>query len=97
MKEEDLRSQINELIKDEIQEVINDYVEEKEKEVFRMESTGLGFVNAEEDDDELKVKVSSREIDKIIKEYKKIKKSQRSNLAQIKKMGLVDKNGKSLS
>ena len=96
MKEEDLRSQINELIKDEIQEVINDYVEEKEKEVFRMESTGLGFVNAEEDD-ELKVKVSSREIDKIIKEYKKIKKSQRSNLAHIKKMGLVDKNGKSLS
>lgn len=96
MKDENLRSQINELIKDEIQEVINDYVEEKEKEVFRMESTGLGFVNTE-DDDELKVKVSSREIDKIIKEYKKIKKSQRSNLAQIKKMGLVDKNGKSLS
>ena len=96
MKEEDLRSQINELIKGEIQEVINDYVDEKEKEVFRMESTGLGFVNVEEDD-ELKVKVSSREIDKIIKEYKKIKKRQRSNLAQIKKMGLMDKNGKSLS
>ncbi len=36
------------------------------------------------------------QIDKLIKEYKKIKKRQRSNLSQIKKLGLVDKHGKSL-
>ena len=34
------------------------------------------------------------EIDKIIKEYKKLKKKERSNLSQVKKMGLVDKDGK---
>lgn len=95
MNEDELKNQIDSLIRGEIQEVINDYVDEKEKEVFRMEDTGLGFVNAEEDD-KLKVKISSREIDKIIKKYKKIKKSQRSNLSQVKKMGLVDKNGKPL-
>ena len=95
MNEDELKNQIDSLIRGEIQEVINDYVDEKEKEVFRMEDTGLGFVNAEEDD-KLKVTISSREIDKIIKKYKKIKKSQRSNLSQVKKMGLVDKNGKPL-
>ena len=36
------------------------------------------------------------EIDKIIKEYKKIKKQERSNLSQVKKMGLTDKDGKPL-
>ena len=35
-------------------------------------------------------------MDKLIKEYKNIKKRQRSNLNQIKKLGLVDKHGKSL-
>ena len=30
---------------------------------------------------------------KIIKEYKKLKKKERSNLSQVKKMGLTDKDG----
>ena len=50
-----------------------------------------------ENEDELKVSVSQQEIDKIIKEYKKIKKNERSNFSQIKKLGLVDKNGNPLN
>ena len=92
MNEEDLKEQINSLIRDEIQDVINDYVDSVEE----TKKAGLGFVSAD-DDKELKVKVSQREIDKIIKEYKKMKKGERSNLSQIKKLGLVDKNGKPLS
>ena len=92
MNEEDLREQINSLIRDEIQENINDYVDSVEE----TKKAGLGFVSAD-DDKELKVKVSQREIDKIIKEYKKMKKGERSNLSQIKKLGLVDKNGNPLS
>ena len=89
MNEEQIKNQINELIKDEIQEVINDYVDAKES----TQESGLGFVQTEE---ELKVKVSKNEIDKIIKEYKKIKKSQRSNLSQVRKLGLLDKHGRPL-
>ena len=91
MNEEDLREQINSLIRDEIQENINDYVDSVEE----TKKAGLGFVSAD-DDKELKVKVSQREIDKIIKEYKKMKKGERSNLSQIKKLGLVDKHGNQL-
>ncbi len=65
--------------------VINDYVEDKETQVFSMEETGLGFVEKEEDD-ELKVNISNQEVEKLIKEYKKIKKGQKSNLGQIRKM-----------
>ena len=90
MNEEDLKEQINSLIRDEIQEVINDYVDDQEY----TKKSGLGFV---ENEDELKVSISQQEIDKIIKEYKKIKKSERSNLSQIKKLGLVDKNGNPLN
>lgn len=85
MKDEELREQINSLIRGEIQEVINDYVDEKESQVFSMEQTGLGFVE-KEDEKELKVNISNNEIDKLIKEYKKIKKGQKSNLGQIRKM-----------
>jgi len=85
MKDEELREQINSLIRGEIQEVINDYVDEKESQVFSMEQTGLGFVE-KEDEKELKVNISNDEIDKLIKEYKKIKKGQKSNLGQIRKM-----------
>ena len=92
MNEEDLREQINSLIRDEIQENINDYVDS----VQETKKAGLGFVSAD-DDKELKVKVSQREIDKIIKEYKKMKKGEKSNLSQIKKLGLVDKNGNPLN
>ena len=91
MNDDILRDQINELIRDEIQEVINDYVDEKEEG----KKSGLGFVSTDEEK-ELKVKVSQQEIDKIIKEYKKLKKGQRSNISHIKKLGLVDKHGRPL-
>ena len=84
MKEEQLRAQINALIRDEIQEGINDYIDSKEES----EKTGLGFVQSE--DEQLKVNVSNSEVDRLIKEYKKIKKRQKSNLNQIR---LLDKFG----
>ena len=84
MKDEELRAQINALIKDEIQEGINDYIDNKEES----EKTGLGFVQSE--DEQLKVNVSNQEVDRLIKEYKKIKKRQKSNLNQIR---LLDKFG----
>ena len=84
MKDEELRAQINALIRDEIQEGINDYIDNKEES----EKSGLGFVDNK--DEELKVNVSNAEVDKLIKEYKKIKKRQKSNLNQIR---LLDKFG----
>ena len=84
MKDDQLRAQINALIRDEIQEGINDYIDTKEES----EKTGLGFVDNKDED--LKVNISSAEVDKLIKEYKKIKKRQKSNLNQIK---LLDKFG----
>ena len=84
MKDEELRAQINELIKGEIQEGINDYIDSKEES----EKTGLGFVQSE--DEQLKVNVSNKEVDRLIKEYKKIKKRQKSNLNQIR---LLEKFG----
>ncbi len=89
MNDKEIENQINELIRDEIQEIINDYVDDKEQ----VESSGLGFV---ESDDNLKVNISTDEVQKLIKEYKKIKKNEKSNLSQIKKLGLVDKHGKPL-
>ena len=91
MNEEDLKEQINSLIRDEIQDVINDYVDEKEEQ----SQGGLGCVRTDEEK-QLKVSVSQKEIDKIIKEYKRIKKEERSNLTHIKKLGLVDKHGNPL-
>ena len=84
MKDEELRAQINELIKGEIQEGINDYIDSKEES----EKTGLGFVQSE--DEQLKGNVSNKEVDRLIKEYKKIKKRQKSNLNQVR---LLDKFG----
>ena len=84
MKEEQLRAQINALIRDEIQEGINDYIDTKEES----EKSGLGFVDNK--DEELKVNIYNAEVDKLIKEYKKIKKRQKSNLNQIR---LLDKFG----
>lgn len=91
MNDDDIKEQINALIRDEIQDTINDYVEAKEV----VEESGLGFVE-KEDEKELKVSISQKQIDNILKEYKKIKKGQRSNLTHIKKLGLVDKNGRPL-
>ena len=84
MKDEELRAQINELIKGEIQEGSNDYIDTKEES----EKTGLGFVQSE--DEQLKVNISNAEVDRLIKEYKKIKKRQKSNLNQVR---LLDKFG----
>tara|TARA_B100000902_G_scaffold355222_1_gene367996 strand:+ start:310 stop:594 length:285 start_codon:yes stop_codon:yes gene_type:complete len=94
MNDELLRAQINELIRDEIQEGINDYIDMKD-EVVPSKGFG-GFVNKEEEEEELKVNVSTDEVDRLIKEYKKIKKGQKSNFGQIKKLGLLDKNGRPL-
>ena len=91
MNDEELRNQINQLISDEIQENINDYVDAQEE----TKKAGLGFINKEEDES-LTVSISNKEIDRIIKEYKKIKKGQKSNLSHIKKLGLVDKHGRPL-
>ena len=94
MNEDDiLRKQIDAIIRDEIQEVVNDYVDDgKAGEGLK----GVGFVQ-KEDENELKVNIPQDEIDKLIKEYKKIKKRQKkSNLHQVKKMGLVDKHGREL-
>ena len=77
--EEDLKKAVDILIRQEIQETINDYVDSKDE----TEKSGLGFI----EDDELKLSVSQKEIDKIIKQYKKLKKSERSNLSAIKKLG----------
>ena len=84
MKDEELRAQINALIRDEIQEGINDYIDTKEES----EKSGLGFVDNKDED--LKVNISNAEVDKLIKQYKKIKKRQKSNLNQIR---LLDKFG----
>ena len=61
MKNEDLlRDEINQLIRAEIQEGINDYVDQLEV----VEKGGLGFVGKDEEN-ELKVKVPVSEVDKI--------------------------------
>ena len=92
MKEEQIRNQINDIIEGEIQLGINDYLEEKQE---KEKNQGLGFVTPESQK-ELKVKVYKEEIDKIMKQYKKLKKNQKSNLSQIKRLGLVDKHGRPL-
>ena len=78
---DELRDQINDILEAEIQNGINDYIEKE----------GKGFKGQE-----LKVNVSQDEVDKIIKEYKKLKKKERSNLSEVKKMGLLDKDGNPL-
>ena len=67
---DEIRNQINDIIEGEIQLGINDYLEEKQE---KEKQQGMGFVTSEEAKN-LKVKVSNAEIDKIIKEYKRIKK-----------------------
>ena len=89
---EDLRNQINDIIEGEIQLGINDYLESKQK---KEKDQGMGFVTSEEAK-ELKVKVSKNEIDKIMKQYKKLKKKEKLNISQVKKLGLVDKHGRPL-
>ena len=84
MNDEELRAQIDALIRDEIQEGINDYIDETDKDTEV----------AKEESDELKVKISNDGVDKLIKEYKRIKKSQRSNLGQVR---LLDQHGRRIN
>ena len=93
MNEEQLRNQINDIIEGELQLGINEFLEEKQR---KESDQGLGFVTSEEAK-ELKVKVFKDEVDKIMKQYKKIKKKQKSNISQVKKLGLVDKHGRPLN
>ena len=88
-----LRNQINDIIEGEIQLGINEFLEEKHR---KESDQGLGFVTSEEAK-QLKVKVFKDEVDKIMKQYKKIKKKEKSNISQVKKLGLVDKHGRPLN
>ena len=90
MKDEELKSQINDIIEGEIQNGINDYLEAQEGK----DDSGVGFVSDEAK--ELNVKVYKDQVDELIKEYKRIKKFNKSNLGQVQKMGLVDKHGRPL-
>ena len=90
--EDNLRNQINDIIEGEIQLGINEFLEEKQR---KESDQGLGFVTPESQK-ELKVKVYKEEVDKIMKQYKKIKKKEKSNISQVKKLGLVDKHGRPL-
>ena len=87
MDSKEIRNQINDIIEGEIQNGINDYLESEEGK----KDNGLGFVKG--DAKELNVKVYKDEVDKLIKEYKKIKKAKKSNLGQVK---LLDKHGRTL-
>ena len=89
---DEIRNQINDIIEGEIQLGINDYLEDKQE---KEKQQGMGFVTSEEAK-KLKVKVSNDEIDKILRKYKKIKKKEKSNLSQVKRLGLVDKHGRPL-
>ena len=92
-----LRAQINALIHDEIQEGINDYLDDKEAIKEKSDQTGLGFAGGDDEEGgQLNVKVRLSEVDKILKEYKRIKRQEKSAFGEIKKLGLVDKNGQPL-
>ena len=90
MKDEELKAQISDIIEGEIQNGINDYLKSQEGK----DDSGVGFVSDEAK--ELNVKVYQDQVDKLIKEYKQIKKNKKSNLGQVQKMGLVDKHGRPL-
>ena len=78
----DLRKQIKDIVEADIQIALNDYIEKE----------GAQGVKGQK----LNAKMNQSEVDKIIKEYKRIKKEEKSNLGAVKKMGLVDKNGRAL-
>ena len=78
---DNIRKQINDIIEADIQIGINDYIAKE----------GAG-----EKGQKLNAKISKSEVDKIIKEYKRLQKAKKSNLGEVKKLGLVDKNGNPL-
>ena len=85
---DELRDQVNAIIRDEIQEGINEYLEQTE----RSASEGFGITKHGKDE-KLKVNIPIDEVDKLIKKYKKIKKREKSNLNQVK---LLDRHGNPL-
>ena len=85
---DELRDQVNAIIRDEIQEGINEYLEQTE----RSASEGFGITKHGKDE-KLKVNIPIDEVDKLIKKYKKIKKREKSNLNQVR---LLDRHGKPL-
>ena len=91
LSDDEIRAQINALIRDEIQEGINEYVDSGQA---GQGLKGEGFVPKEDED--LTVNIPTAEIEKLLKEYKRIKRRKKSNLSEVKKMGLVDKNGRPL-
>ena len=91
MNEEEIRSQINDIIEGEIQNSINEYLEAQDEKEGEKESKGF-----DKGDGKLKVKVSQEEVNKLIKEYKKTRKYMKSNLFEASQLGLVDKNGRQL-
>ena len=82
MNDDKIREEINDIIEADIQLAINDYIDKE---------GGQGF-----GDQKLNAKVSKSEVDKILKEYKKFKKEEKSNLGQIKKLNLLDQYGRQL-
>ena len=92
MNDKEIEQQINDIIEGEIQNTINEFIEQQEKE-NKGEDSGLGFVKDEEG--KLNVKISKSEVDKLVKEYKKAMKYRKSNLFQASQ--LVDKNGGNLT
>ena len=60
MKDDQLREQVNAIIRDEIQEGINEYLDTQEES----EKTGLGFVQNK--DEKLKVNIPHAEVDRLI-------------------------------
>ena len=92
LSDDELRAQINALIRDEIQEGINEYVDSGQP---GQGLKGEGFVPKEDED--LTVNIPTAEIEKLLKEYKRIKRRKKSNLSEVKKMSLVDKNGRPLA
>ena len=91
LSDDELRAQINALIRDEIQEGINEYVDSGQA---GQGLKGEGFVPKEDED--LTVNIPTAEVERLLKEYKKIKRRKKSNLSEVKKLGLVDKNGRPL-
>ena len=94
---DELRDQINQIIRHEIQGDINEYLDQEEAQKEANKAEGFrGFVSKDDDAKELKVNIPNQVVDEIIKEYKKIKKFKKSNLGQVKKLGLVDRHGNPL-